>query len=342
MRTVLAVLVFASAVLAVDDFVLLSNKVGAVTSISFINATHGFVGDELKIMRTTDGGYTWTESLIEGTQAARYLDVVASGKVVVATGVGDSSAIPGTSYSLNAGIFFNKTDETHLRQQWYSVEPIKGADGSFVKTGQWSDLVGGDGNGVATSSNGGKSWTDHNWGIDTPARFASFVSTAKGWVAGGELPDISDNSTRAVIASTTDGGWTWKQLTDTTQYYNNGIAFASETVGWVICVTSDGSIIKKTTDAGNTWITQVTTDQVILKKLWMLSATEGWAVGGYQDGIIYHGQILHTTDGGVSWPSYAIRGVIFNDIAGSDSTHVWACGVSESSDGGVVYQWVKS
>jgi len=327
---------------AVDDFQIIAENLGNVIGVTFINTTHGLLVGQERIQRTMDGGYTWKIVEMPDKQTARYHDITSSGEAVVASGNGDSNLMPGTSYSLNAGVWFNKTDETHQRQKWYSVEPIPGHTGSFVKTGEWTDWST-TSQGVATSSNGGKSWTDHEWSIDTPAKFASFISSAKGWVAGGESPDFFDtNKTRAVIAVTSDGGWTWTKLTDVTSYYHNGIAFVSDSTGWVTCVTSSGSMIMKTTNGGVSWTTQVTMDKVKLQKIRMFSTTEGWAVGGYQDGLFYHGMLLHTTDGGTSWSSYAKRGIILNDVDGFNNANVYATGVSESGSGGVLLKWVKS
>lgn len=321
-----------------EDWVVLSSNLGAITGVSFFNATRGVTTGLVIIYNTADGGKTWVESEQIGTGSVRFQDTACSGQYAVVCGAGDTQWMPGCAYSTDYGLTFSKTDDTHIHDMWYSVEPITQVASAFVKAGYWSDGLKTN-YGVSISANGGRSWTDHSWGLSEPAWYASFFSLTAGFAAGG-VSAFNDTNNRAMVAKSVDGSWSWKTLLDVSgDWYPGGISFVSATTGWVVGVRSSGSFIMKTTDGGSTWTNQVVVDRVILKNIRMFSDTEGFAVGGFQEGLIYHAQFLHTKDGGKSWISTSSRGVIPNNVDGINAKSVWASAVSETG-GGSILQFV--
>eukprot|EP01106_Pelomyxa_sp_JSP_P010591 TRINITY_DN27_c0_g1_i4.p1 TRINITY_DN27_c0_g1~~TRINITY_DN27_c0_g1_i4.p1 ORF type:complete len:339 (+),score=103.77 TRINITY_DN27_c0_g1_i4:67-1083(+) len=331
-----AILVAAlAAACAGEEWDVISTGLGDISAVSFSDATRGVATGLVLIYYTTDGGTTWADSNQLTTGSVRFQDTAASGQYFVVCGSGDTQWMPGCAYSSDYGVNFQKTDDTHLHDMWYSVEPITTLAGTFVKCGYWSDALK-TGYGVSISANGGKSWTDHNWGLTEPPWYVSMYSLTAGYAAGGTAP-INDTKTHALVAKTTDGSWSWKTVIDVTgDWYPGGISFISATTGWVVGVRSTGSFIMKTTDGGTTWTTQVTVDKVLLKNMKMFTSTEGFAVGGYEDGAFYHAQFLHTKDGGTTWISLSQRGVIPNNIDGISTTNVWASALSETGGGAVL------
>ncbi|KAH3745197.1 hypothetical protein Pelo_13392 [Pelomyxa schiedti] len=333
-RAVLSLLVVVGLV-SCEDWTIVASGMGAITGTSFSNGTHGVSTGLVLIYHSTDGGYTWADSDQETTGSVRFQDTAMSGQYAVICGAGDTQWMPGCAYSSDYGKTFSKTDDTHLHDMWYSVDSISSVSAAFIKAGYWSDALRTN-YGVSVSANGGKSWTDHSWGLTEPAWYASFYAVNAGWACGGVAP-INDTNTRALVAKSVDGSWSWKTLIDLSgDWYPGGLSFISATTGWVIGVRDAGSFIMKTSDGGNTWTTQVQFDDVVLKGIKMFSATEGFAVGGYEDGIMYHGQLLHTTDGGSSWISVGMRGVIPNNVDGVSNKLVWASAIDETGGGSVL------
>eukprot|EP01105_Mastigella_eilhardi_P012210 TRINITY_DN2801_c0_g1_i2.p1 TRINITY_DN2801_c0_g1~~TRINITY_DN2801_c0_g1_i2.p1 ORF type:complete len:139 (-),score=28.32 TRINITY_DN2801_c0_g1_i2:172-588(-) len=131
---VLALACLGTAVVRADDWTVLADHLGPMVGCSFFDVNTGIAVGYEKVHRTIDGGATWTEVVLgDGVQTARFKDVLASSQYAVIAGVGDSSMIPGSLYSTDQGVTFNKTDETHLRQVWFDVKTIPGHEGSFVK-----------------------------------------------------------------------------------------------------------------------------------------------------------------------------------------------------------------
>lgn len=149
---------------------------------------------------------------------------------------------------------------------------------------------------VLTSEDGGRAWrtarvflatefagaTPELYGID-------FVDRKRGWVVGSVSRD--NRVISALVASTSDGGATWKMRTGPAGRELVDLVFIDERRGWL--AGSDGAILH-TADGGDTWSAQTTGTTRFLRHIEFLSERVGWAVG---DG----GTILHTADGGQAW-----------------------------------------
>lgn len=121
----------------------------------------------------------------------------------------------------------------------------------------------------------------------------SLVDAHHGWAAG-----LDEGSERIVLKATTDGGASWKGLTNREPTEaGTFVAFASRDVGvW----TAGAGGFLQTGDGGKTWRQATIVGQVpaYLTAAGFATAKVGWLCGTDDPG---DGTILKTVDGGVSW-----------------------------------------
>ena len=176
-------------------------------------------GAGYRVMKTTDGGKTWSLSLKAAFDYPEYGQIYASGDQVWAVLYG-GSGMSQTSYSLyaspnNGGSWKNIiADETAgggpapgSGNALFTYGPASGRPGNMQLIGSSiAFLVGyspaGDKVAVGRSYDGGRSWTNLP---AIPGYFGqiSFTSNKEGWLA------VRD-SNRSALYSTPDGGTTWK------------------------------------------------------------------------------------------------------------------------------------
>lgn len=208
-----------------------------------------------------------------------------------------------------------------------------------------------------STSDGGQSWQEH----DFPARFSAtrvkFVDSLYGWITGS-----SDT-----VLHTTDGGSTWiKQLVGNYRGELLDLDFIDRNHGWAVGGGFSGPLALRTTDGGSTWQRfhpyydwfhavdildtlhgwfslgegglSLTSDG---GSTWVdlylpgagnnrytgisfIDSLQGW-IAGY--GGFLQGEILRTTDGGLSW-FYEIEDSLapLRRIAMVDARHGWAVG----------------
>lgn len=184
-------------------------------------------------------------------------------------------------------------------QTWNTLEPIPNADlqtvfflddhrgwtaGSRQKHGV-----------IFQARDAGESWTLQHEVQDfrlSSVNAIIFSTALEGWAVG----NAENTGARELgfILHTMDGGMHWRL-----QYKRQDVdgfralRFVNEREGWVLG-TSD---IIHTSDGGRTWQAQhVAALDSPAFSLDFVSASEGWIVGGIQSG-----QLLHTTDAGVTW-----------------------------------------
>jgi photosystem II stability/assembly factor-like uncharacterized protein len=191
------------------------------------------------------------------------------------------------------------------------------ASNVFVMIGEFSHPAHLGGDGIQISTNGGLSWTQHNWNQNIDARYGKFLSADVGYVTGGEWPNNTmsrfqfpvqlshhihhDGNNfkvnreasrdvpgyRGVIALTVDSGKSWKTLVNWTlegQYFNeisctdiNTCWVVSEGVNKTTGVTA--AYIWGTTDGFKTINQQAYFEHGSLMAVNMLNSTYGWAAG---------------------------------------------------------------
>lgn len=145
---------------------------------------------------------------------------------------------------------------------------------------------------------GGRTWSElrPSAGADLAFNDLFFVGPAEGWAAAGNVVTREEDA----LFHTTDGGLSWERVATGTPQYLRAVHFADARTGWVVGLTIDDvteelgpSRILATTDGGRTWAAQLTVDRSFFD-VCFVDASRGWAVGE-------RATIYATTDGGKSW-----------------------------------------
>jgi photosystem II stability/assembly factor-like uncharacterized protein len=200
--------------------------------------------------------------------------------------------------------------------------------GSFGGSSVWASSGGGE---MLWSSDAGQNWSIRcrTGGPKTktvfPDELHGFGITTETWL---------DDTNRACILATTDGGFTW-EARDAFPHMGTGLSdinFADAQNGWVI---SDAQLLH-TSDSGETWTDQAP-DSIYPTCITSVSTQEGWFVGHRYD---RGDSLYHTTDAGAIWtvipsacPTHCYPRFL-------DSNHGWAtgsAGIAHTTDGGITW-----
>jgi photosystem II stability/assembly factor-like uncharacterized protein len=286
------------------------------------------------IIRTTDGGLSWTENHPESIQA---LNAVCP-------------ADSGTAWAVGInGILFKSVDRGRT---WESKS--RGAGGLLTSVfclDADTGWIAGPGT-IFKTTNGGADWVAKtNPFLDDPHaalysyRSLQFIDAGNGIVLASFIQQSGQNLEMVGnILVTADGGSTW-EIRRTQQYeYYLDLQMTSMDTGYVICGYVDfiaGAFkprLYKTTDGAATWQeTPGKLPNVIFYSLDFIDSRTGWLAGE-------SGNVHKTTDGGNTWKTYrtGLRNVSFESVDFADSMHGWAAGSSgavvHSEDGGVTWE----
>lgn len=130
-------------------------------------------------------------------------------------------------------------------------------------------------------------------GTGFPKENIFFVDSLIGFV--GNQGDIFQR-----LGRTTDGGYTWEIFPD---LYISGIHFPSKSVGYL----TFGTTIFKSTDLGATWDTVAKNISFIVNSIYFTDNLTGYICGGISNNS---GRIAVTTDGGITWSSTNVTGLM--------------------------------
>lgn len=260
------------------------------TGVAVITKDSESVTQDISILRTTDGGTTWTT--VPAPDTTQHLSAVSFADQNAGFAVGNNT--PGNTCKV-----LRTTDGG---QTWQDKTPGGGdcpgpagpgtgyrLSGVFAFSPQIVVAVGDNGT-IIRSDDGGDSWTVlANFGV-TPLPGAAqatfndvfFTSPDEGWVVG----------TSGRIFHTTDGGHTWTpQASGAGASDLRAVTFLDDTTGWV--VVSDGRMLH-TTNGGASWQPQSVLQGGVLNAISFPQPDVGVVVGA-------NGAILRTGDGGDSW-----------------------------------------
>lgn len=273
---IVLLLAFVSVSVATDSWSVLKDHIMTLAmGLDFIDSQTGDVAGFAnmkgpEILRTTDGGHTWNDTLHEEALLMYMCMAFTDDMHGVAAGMGFDIEEASSSYTSDGGVSWKWTDDRNLIATYQDCEPVKSTPGMIVMPGFWEDILhGGSGEGVAISMNNGVDYAHYDWKINTEPRYASFANAQVGWISGGTWPEdtfssdpklhrISRNLAfrdradgtkesvilprqpeiagyEAVIGKTSDGGKTWTmQWNDTGRMYFNGIYCTSPLLCWVV------------------------------------------------------------------------------------------------------------
>jgi len=293
------------------------------------------------IVRTTDGGQSWTDTPIEVPgMLIPTLNSVHFINQDVGWAVGVDSG--------QDGIIIKTTDggaswaATRLSQKQipisvFFVDADSGWIGGSTELRGEEESIGGP-SAIMATTDGGNTWTPQ-YNVPHSILRVTFVDKTRGWVSG----------TKGVIYNTTDGGRSWdKQRSEielgdgaidltadgAKQFAIRGLQFVDKDHGFAAAYATEQQAGRMlvTSNGGATWHRQWMVSGAGVRDVFFVTPTEGWALsdqGPY---------VNHTIDGGKSWlsePKIFEQDVALARVAGSDADHVWAVG------GGAIFFRVK-
>lgn len=245
------------------------------------------------ILRTTDGGETWSLQLH---------DTSTSGGINSVAFVDSSAGIAVGAY----GVVLTTTDggESWVHQETDTDRNLVAL--SCLDALNCIAVGGGPGDGqtvgrtILRTTDGGESWASLLLEEESSSlNGAVFHDSTTLTVVGGQ----EDDGAGGVILRSTDGGATWRRLNRTvTAVALFDTFFTNTSVG--TAVGDDGTILR-TLDGGSTWIHQTSGTTLPLFGVSFADDLNGVAVGGAGGGL--GGVVLQTADGGDTWSSLTLE-----------------------------------
>lgn len=235
----------------------------------------GDANDIGTVIKTSDGGYSWTRQDPSGAHTLQAVDFVDDQHGWVA---GKSNSVYRTT---DGGNSWTDTATPHNNH----------ANGIEMLDTQTAVVVMDYGKAYKTTD-GGSSWTEVIDNADDYDLIAvHFLDDQEGWIVGGY----------GVAYHTTDGGDTWDLVDTGTDVQLWDAHFLSPDVGFVVGQTVDQTI-RKTEDGGATWSDVSTPVDFGLRSIVFADDQNGWAVG-------WDGGVMYTPDAGDTWKDQSISGV---------------------------------
>ncbi len=294
---------------------------------------HGWVvcTDTTLILRTTDGGLTWSPQAVPpDTIARRIFDV---------TCVDGMHAWTTGKHNLHAAEILATTDGGNEWERQIAGFSKYGTRIEFLNQ-NYGIAVGGDG-ALARTTDGGGYWDQifTDW-YQAEYYGVSIVNQYDTWICAGWPDSLATG--QGYILWTEDGGLTWDTLNG---YHAPGyedffdIHMFNVVDGIVIGGYEDTyePIIWKTSDGGDSWNPRSAPVNTYYLRAVDFIDTLGWAVGK-------SGSIIYTTDGGDTWtPQTSPADSTLFDVDFSDAQHGIACGydyILRTTNGGQTWTHV--
>jgi photosystem II stability/assembly factor-like uncharacterized protein len=238
------------------------------------------VGNGGTVMKTTDGGITWTILNTGTTKNLRQADFLQNGLSGYAVG-----------YTQGAGSSIIKTSDGGINWQNININQIyylSSIDFFNEQTGFVGGSIGLDINFIFRSTDGGLNWSQSD-SLDEGIIAIKFPFDNLTGFASGHHNGSGNNS----IYKTTDGGTNWIRKSmpvlspfgDIKSFY-----FVSNQIGYA----AGNRTILQTTDFGETWFSVYTGNESFKSICFPENETTGYVVGDFNTA-------LKTTDGGSNW-----------------------------------------
>jgi len=272
--------------------------------IFFLDPDNGWaVNSNGQILKTADGGVTWTEQIRLQKEYLRC--------------VGFANSKKGWAGTLTRDKRLWSTDDGGTT--WNSVGNLPTAPSAICGMSVVNEsVVYASGTnfpnrpaGVIKTTDGGKTWS----AIDMTPHASLLVDIffkdpLHGWVVGGKADaNPTRDNVKAVVLFTEDGGKNWVNtaagISGTLPQGEWGwkIFFVNETVGFVSLENFKAGAVLKTTDGGKSWTRHPINDQqknANLEGIGFIDETHGW-VGGWGTADFSGGFSSATKDGGSNW-----------------------------------------
>lgn len=233
-------------------------------SVFFNDASKGWIcGENGKLFRTTNGGTNW-EAVSSGVGST--LNSITFLNSLFGVIVGNNKVIQKTT---NGGINWESINNIGRQLDIFSVKIITA--NTIVTTANESYIF--------RSSNGGISWDSLSFGMPNPLLTVEFVDENTGWVSG----------CCGMYLKTTDAGLNWSpEIYLTLGFSIHSLKFINASTGFAA---GDAGYILRTTDGGNTWDSLNSGTTRDLHSVYFINKDTGISVG-------HNGMILRTVNGG--------------------------------------------
>ena len=300
-----------------------SGTIESLNSVKFINSETGWcVGNNSKILKTTNSGNNWTVqgnnivgnsySLLFTSTVTGYIvgDSNLSGFVFKTTNSGNNwfPIGPKNIYPLKSIYFINK-------DMGFTAEFIEDMSNELAK--------------IYFTTNAGNSWDS----IQTQYKIIhdiQFLNESTGWLVGGFYEPAQD-----FVSKTINRGTNWTIQTNSIPPFYC-VYFTDSLNGWVggRSQFQIPSIIR-TTNGGTNWLSIFPGTGTIIRSLHFINRNKGWGAGDNRT-------IQVTTNAGLNWTRQTIdvEGINYNSIHFTDSLNGWTVGDSgrilRTTTGGVL------
>ena len=285
-------------------------------SARFANRTNGVaVGEYGNIVRTHDGGQTW-QTIAETGSGQRLWDVeYADPNTVILAG--DNGIV---SRSIDAGL------------TWMSIQSgAAGITHGFDSLDAQHAWAGQDAGEIAYTTNGGVQWERASVsGFDVYGHLndVGFPTMMNGWAVGWN--DVFPNGSRGLICRSDDGGRSWRQQHEITDFFFEGVEAINDQLAFAVggYEFGQGGLVLRTVNGGSTWDDVTPNGSGGFRDVFFLNSSTGWIAGS---------AIYKTTNGGTTWTRQYL-GNEMSSIAFADAQNGWAVGyagtVLHTTDGG--------
>jgi len=244
-----------------------------------INLTYA-VGNGGTVMKSADGGITWTILNTGTTKNLRQADFLQNGLIAYAIG-----------YAFGTGSSIIKTTDGGINWQNLNIDQIyylSSIDFIDEQTGFVGGSIGLESNFIFKTTDGGLNWIQSD-SLDEGIIAIKFPFDNLTGFASGHHNASGNNS----IYKTTDGGTSWvrKSMPVLAAFGDiKSFCFVSDQIGYA----AGAGTILKTTDSGETWFLVYTGNNSYKSICFPENETTGYVVGDFNTA-------LKTTDGGSSW-----------------------------------------
>lgn len=225
----------------------------------FVSETTGWIGGDMGVMKTTDGGANWSfQTGPEGITKLYFLD--ANTGWAVGGGDGVTPTWGDIYKTTNGGTSWTKTSKTTEWARFYGVQFVDASYGwAYAEVNGL--LVG--------TTDGGATWNTLINNSTNLIRGIYFKDRTTGWFCG-------RSNTSGLSFKTTNGGANWTNIGGQLNFALSSVRFVSDLVGYV----TSGPTVMKTIDGGVTWTADFTgTVGFGSSSMHFVDANHGWAVG---------------------------------------------------------------
>ena len=279
------------------------------------------VGNNQRILRTIDGGTTWSPQVSPATVGALFDVYFTNPLIGTAVGTGTVSGFGGGLIlrSTDGGVSWapmHSLSDSVIRNRVYAAVSFTTPDTGTVV----GNVVGSPSPAILRTTDGGTTWTKQTSPVNSGfLNDVHFIDANNGVIVGGSAGN-------PLVLHTTDGGANWTQQSlPVASATLLGVFFVDATTGWAVGAKAGGSpVILKTSNAGASWTEQgVGLGGVQFTDVFFTDATTGTVVSPSPQLQIYR-----TANGGATW-TQELR----NDGAAAGG---WAVGFANTDVGYVV------